>query len=32
MEEGYGGLFLGNWAFSGKKISKILALVAKSNF
>lgn len=26
MEEGYGGFFFGNWASSGKKISKILVL------
>jgi hypothetical protein len=26
MEEGYGGLFLGNYASAGKNISKIWAL------
>jgi hypothetical protein len=32
MEEGYGVFFLGNWASSGRKISKIWALWGKVNF
>jgi hypothetical protein len=30
MEEWYGGLFLGNWAFSGRKSSKYELSVGKT--
>jgi hypothetical protein len=32
MEEWYGGFLFGNWALSGRKISKICALWGKDNF
>jgi len=32
MEDEYGGFFLGNWASSGRKISKIWALWGKVSF